>query len=100
MKSYCNAGNVQFYENLHKRYFDKAKVADGDDNFAEMLKRGTSERSSLTLSKSRSRSRGAAKRSPTKQAIVLSPGDSNDDDPNFFDLTAKSNTMLGMSQLN
>lgn len=24
MKSY-NAGNVQFYENLHKKYFDMAK---------------------------------------------------------------------------
>ena len=29
MKSY-NAGNVQFYDNLHKKYFDKAK--DKDDN--------------------------------------------------------------------
>jgi hypothetical protein len=25
MKSY-NAGNVQFYENLHRKYFDKAKA--------------------------------------------------------------------------
>ena len=27
MKSY-NAGNVAFYENLHKKYFDKAKDKD------------------------------------------------------------------------
>ena len=30
MKSY-NAGNVAFYENLHKKYFDKAKGNDDED---------------------------------------------------------------------
>jgi len=27
LKSY-NAGNAKFYENLHRRYFDKAKTRD------------------------------------------------------------------------
>ena len=34
MTSY-NAGNVQFYENLHRKYFDKAKGAKNDSKVAD-----------------------------------------------------------------
>jgi hypothetical protein len=37
MKSYYNAGNVQFYDNLHKWYFDKAKTKEENDGFASLL---------------------------------------------------------------
>ena len=77
MKSY-NAGNVAFYENLHKKYFDKAKCAkntppDGEDLPQELLdmtddnmvSKVTHELSRLMVesrmnegSRSRSRSRG------------------------------------------
>lgn len=69
----------------------------------------SNDQSSLTLSKSRSRSKGPAKHTPGKPEAskgskplgylhLDSQGEL--EDPNFFDLTAKSNTLLGMSQLN
>ena len=78
MTSY-NAGNVQFYENLHKKYFDKAKgggcganngetprVVDppnllditNDDGKAEELSRFMADSRLNGGSRSRSRSRG------------------------------------------
>ena len=41
MKSFYNAGNVQFYDNLHKKYFDKAKDSSKVeyDGFASLLQR-------------------------------------------------------------
>ena len=67
MKSYYNAGNHQFYDNLHKRYFDRAKAKAEHDGLASMFgdKRKGANRSpsednsnencSLTLSRSRSK---------------------------------------------
>lgn len=77
MKSY-NAGNVQFYENLHRKYFDKAKCAKNDPSGEDlpqelldmtddgMVSKVTHELSRLMVesrlneggSRSRSRSRG------------------------------------------
>ena len=81
MTSY-NAGNVQFYENLHRKYFDKAKGAkeedldginnpgqveppnlldltdDGGASKAEELSRFMADSRLIDGSRSRSRSRG------------------------------------------
>jgi hypothetical protein len=95
---------------LHKRYFDKAKSKEEDDGFASLLaqqdaKKGTGRSPSadasndLSLSKSRSRSRGVVKRNPYEASKPLGISHIESDDPNFFDLTAKSNTQLGLSQL-
>lgn len=101
-----NAGNANFYDNLHRKYFDRAKARQEYDGFEEMMQgnvgaRSPSDEGSLTLSKSRSRSRGVKNRS-TKEPKPLGVSQMESDDPNFFDLTAKSNTntLLGISQLN
>lgn len=68
MKSFSN-GNIQFYENLHKKYFEKAK-----------------------MDKSKMSSKP-----PTASQFDKS-GMSQITDNNLFTLTSKTNTLLGISQ--
>lgn len=87
MKSYYNAGNHQFYDNLHKRYFDRAKAKAEHDGFASMFgdKRKGANRSpsednsnencSLTLSRSRSKGinrKSQGRKSPFRDPKILS----------------------------
>lgn len=69
IKSFSN-NNIQFYEDLHKKYFGKAKEND-QSQFNKSLK------------------------PPTASQIQ-----SDKTDKDLFTLTSKSNTMLGLSQLN
>ena len=84
MKSYYKSGNVKFYDNLHKKYFDKAKNENKQehDAFELMMDKQTkhkgttsplevtNDHSILTLSRSRSRSKGRASKYEHEKNIM------------------------------
>lgn len=72
LKSYKNTSNVDFYDNLHRKYFNKAK--DG------------------------AKEKGSKPKLETKKELIVET-ESQIDDTGLFDLTDQSNTlMMGTSK--
>ena len=100
LKSY-NAGNCQFYENLHRKYFDKAK--EGGDGAAQKKRKKRQEEEQDVEDHPRIDEGVKEKKSGVEGIGALGSGTLDmpeiADETNLFDLTSNTNTML-MSQLN